>query len=232
MIDTSQNSAAKLRRYYYKRLFREQIEQELERYLITENFDSLFPRLKSLVQGKARSYAKKCLSKGLRIYEDDFESVFWEIALDLANDTSYRNVFFFDALSNRLESRAKNIIRDACADKRKALTFATTLTENKERKIQRSSNYRATKTGRRPLIHLDGFNPTENQAIANIIVEQMAQDESLTDEERRLFQLMHQNPDASLQELADELGTYKQKVKRMISRLRSKLGKYYFEEEM
>ena len=94
MIETSQNSAAKLRRYYYKRLFREQIEQELERYLITENFDSLFPRLKSLVQGKARSYAKKCLSKGLRIYGDDFESVFWEVALDLANDTSYRNIFF------------------------------------------------------------------------------------------------------------------------------------------
>ncbi|MFC6457451.1 hypothetical protein ACFQBO_28695, partial [Paenibacillus vulneris] len=68
----------------------------------------------------------------------------------------------------------------------------------------------------------------EDDAISRIIIEQMAADTSLSDHERHLFNFLCESPDATLQEMADELGLRDRKqASRVKERLAIKLRKYY-----
>lgn len=186
----------------------DKLELEIERFLVTENFDKLYGMLKTFIVGKSRKYTRRYQTRGLRIYEDDFSSVLWEATLELLHDTSFRKNSFRVVLNHRLEDRARNIVRHHMADKRRALTIAMPI----------SATYPSNED-------------VESAVINKINVEQLSNDSTLTVNERRLLNLLKQYPLASNQDLAVLLGyTYREKVRRLKLNLRKKGEKYFADD--
>ncbi|WP_133309142.1 hypothetical protein [Aeribacillus pallidus] len=200
-----------LRKEMRKRAYDEQLETEVERYKTTGDFNKLFRMLKSYVNEKSKTYVKEYQARGLRVYFDDFAGPLWDAAMDLIEDDGYRKNTFRVVLNHRLNDRAKNVIRDLMTDKRKALTTASEFDEVLEETIP------------------DKTVDVEETAINRVLIEQMSHDESLTDEEKRLFQLLRADPEASNQKLAEKMEyKHKEKIRRLKENLREKLARYYY----
>jgi RNA polymerase sigma factor (sigma-70 family) len=73
---------------------------------------------------------------------------------------------------------------------------------------------------------IDWMNPQEDEILNRLTVEAMINDESLTGEERAVLVLMYEDPCASHQEIADELGLNRRTVSRIIQRLGKKLVRH------
>ena len=74
--------------------------------------------------------------------------------------------------------------------------------------------------------YADNFN-LENAVVQKLLLEKIFKEPSLTDEERKLLKLMYDNPNITLDELANQMKWgYREKVRRTLKRIRMKLQKY------
>lgn len=190
--------------------YKEDLDAGVTRYQVTEDFNPLGKRIQSIIRGKARKYAN--LYRNRRLYEDDFESEFWVVAWELASETHYDGgTPYLDKLNRRLDSRAISVVRKTYTEKRRAFHEALPLDKCQDMKAP---------------------NSVENHVTDKLLIEQMANDPDLTDQERAMFHLLSDDPDMTLQELADELGlSGRMQASRVRDRLFSKLRSKYSEEE-
>lgn len=152
------------------------------------------------------------------MYKDDFESEFWFTAWQVAEHGGWKGHFFADTLLGKngaLEKRARELIRHAYREKRRHYHTALSLNDELVKYVK------------------DPFD-LEEEVTNKLFIEQMVNDPELSDAERRLLLAVLDDHEASLSELADRLGfKHKEQVRRVLLRLRKKLGKWlsYFDSE-
>lgn len=172
-------------------------------------FEELHKQTDAFVKREAQRWAKRC--RNYRLYEDDFESEFRFVVARAALSYTGERGSFFDYLRVALRNAARDMIRSTLSKKNRINHLALSLEDDKVR--QRVDE-------------LYSVNP-EDQAIARVIVSEMAADRTLTDVERALFEYLRKYPDATLQEMADAIGVKDRKqASRVKERLASKLYKY------
>lgn len=186
-------------------------EERGEETPFRHGFDELSKQTDSFVKREAQKWAKSC--RKYRLYEDDFESIFRftvaKAALRYEGDGS-----FFDYLRGAIRNAGRDLVRRALTKKNRITHLALSLDDEQvKREVERRAN-----TAR----------SAEDEAISRIVIEQMAADRTLTEQDRRLFNFLHTAPDATLQEIADELGLRDRKqASRVKERLANKLRKFY-----
>jgi hypothetical protein len=235
---TNKTAAAKLRAEIARReaenKWKERVELEWQRYLITEDWTQFYPYIKRLVESSARYYANYRY-KNARIYYDDFFSCFQYVAWQIANETHYSgDVKFLDRLKKRLNSRAVDLFREFTTQGDTALTFAVNIDKLPEREYaSKSTNYRTKNEKRRTNVVRNKIpleyerRHLENTACNRVFVEQLINDPVLNDTERRLLVYIYRNPDSTTRQWARAVGLkHHEQAARMMRQIRKKLKKY------
>lgn len=178
--------------------------------LYSHGFDDLAKETDAFVKREAQWWAKSC--RKYRIYEDEFESYFRFVVCRAALRYDGEKGTFFDYLRGAIRNAGRDLVREALTKKNRINHLALSLEdETVTRKVEQK--YHAPSA--------------EEEALNRIIIEQMAQDDSLTDQERQLFEFLREYPDATLQEMADEIGVgSRMQASRIKDRLAKKLQKY------
>lgn len=235
---TSRAAAAKLRAEIARResenKWKERVEFEWQRYLITEDWTQFYPYIKRLVESSARYFANYRY-KNARIYYADFFSCFQYVAWQIANETHYAGkINFHDRLKKRLNSRAVDLYREFTTQGDKTLTFAVNIDKLPEREYAfESTNYR-TKSEKRGTNIIRNKIPLEyecrrleNDVCNRLFVEQMLNDPILNDTERRLLVYIYRSPDSTTRQQARAVGLkHHEQVRRMLDKIGGKLRRY------
>jgi hypothetical protein len=178
----------------------------------SEGFHVLARPLRSTIRFYSSKWTRKISKTALRLTSEDFESEMWEEAwLFLQSGRANPQFYLLEQLQLRFDSRALDVIRSAMRKKRAPDLTALPLPHLFE------ETYPDPVTSR-----------LQDHIVASDTVSHMLADESLTDEEHLLLVFLYENPNATLQEIAELRGTpYRQTAKRAIGRLRTKLLPHY-----
>lgn len=210
-----------IRGHWEREKYKKQMDEAHTRFQVTEDFYPLGQRIKGIIKGKARKFANRYRNR--RLYEDDFESEFWKVAWELALEEQYDGgTPFIDKLNNRLESRAISLVRSTKADSRRALHEAVPID-----KAQVKVNGQKI-----PLVEvLAAPGNVEMDVVNSHFLDQMEQDDDLTGQERTMLRLLRQDPDMTLQDLAEDMGLgSRMQASRIKERLFTKLRTKYSKE--
>jgi hypothetical protein len=181
-------------------------EKEQVRY----GFDALSDQTDAYIKREAERWARSC--RKYRIYEDDFESQFRYTVAKSALSFQGEYGTFFDYLRTSINNAGRDLVRHALTKKNRINHLAESLDDEKvARKVDKQYTSRSA----------------EDEAIPRIIVAEMAADTTLNEQERKLFEFLRIDPDATLQEMADGIGVRDRKqASRVKARLADKLRKY------
>ncbi|HEU4963640.1 MAG TPA: hypothetical protein VFV52_07240 [Bacilli bacterium] len=161
-----------------------------------------------LIRSRARKNGEKW--RNIRLCEADFESCFWGEAWNVIADYTWHSGYYlYETLDLAFSRRALDLVRAALRKKRAIWSKSLPLADD-----------------------FENFWPDEFVNIESEVTDQMVVDEmigywSLTNAERQLLVALLDDPEASLQELADRCGLpNKMSVSRMKDRLKQKLALY------
>lgn len=174
-------------------------------------FDELSRQTDAFIIREARTWARRC--RKYRLYEDEFESQFRLTVVKAALRYKGEHGAFFDYLRISIRNAARDLIRCALTKKNRINHLALSLDD--EQTAQEVEHRMGTTRS------------AEDEAITRIVVDQMAADTTLTNQERGLFEYLRSDPDATLQEMADAIGVRDRKqASRIKGRIAKKLRKY------
>ncbi|WP_113032866.1 hypothetical protein [Paenibacillus contaminans] len=207
--------------FYYANIYFQETQGDMSEFeaFVRRITDPLDPSSNRLLDRKARRYAARY--RKLRIYEDDFRSEFnTVIAVFMARLS--RGEFTGDNIMKQLSKafhyRAVDLVRKA-----KSKTYSI------NHLVARLDDA-VIKVNGQPALLIDAMaasDNTEKQVIDRTTIEEMASEPSLTEQERKLFEYLRTDPEATLQEMADTVGLRDRKqAQRVRQRLADKLRKY------
>lgn len=216
--------------YFHRR--REQVEDAWAKYLLEclgrkergepepyrYGYDDLAKHTDYFIGSQAKQYARRY--QKIRLYEDDFEGLFRIKVADAAlRYPAKEGGYFFDFLRTVIRNAAVDLIRSATTEKNKVNHLAKSL----DKEITNDEGFETSIIQTLP----DESMNTEGMALNRVLIDEMAGDSTLTEQERQLFQYLRSYPDATLQEMADEIGVRDRKqASRIKERLSKKLQKY------
>lgn len=194
------------------------IEDIVDDCYCTDYFTDLYLALQLTIKAVADSYGRRWANK--RLSSHDFESVFWLETYKLFKKYTEEGLnpdfVFFETLKLMLERRATDVIRKATKTKKGAIQHdIDSLGESFEQTFPDTVD-------------------TEKEVTDRIFVDMLIADETLTDDERQLLEIIYVNPGATLRELAEQTEfNHPEKVKRAMNRIRKKIAKYkeFFDDE-
>ncbi|MFB7140953.1 hypothetical protein ACFCYN_14975 [Gottfriedia sp. NPDC056225] len=163
----------------------------------------------STVIASARRWSHNAQSSGIRLYVDDFEEVFWKAVLDMIwYDYDSRSDFWlYEHIMKKMRSNALDLIKWAKRDKRVNDYTAASIEEMQIADQQTSS--------------------IENNVTDTLLVQQIMNDPSLSENERVLLRFLYDKPEATLRDISKELGLgHPQKASRLLEKVQKKLTKY------
>lgn len=174
-------------------------------------FDNLANQTNAFVKREAAKWAYRC--KAYRLYADDFESDFrFKVASSALNYPFEKNGKFFDYLRKVLANAALDLIRSAKTKKNAVNHMAKSL-DRPSVLLKYERNHHVPSP--------------EQDVLSSMMIEEMANEPTLAEEERQMFRLLSNDPEMTLQELADELGLKsRMQASRTKERLARKLQKY------
>lgn len=183
------------------------LEDAYNHAVLTDEYDALYDELLKVIKFWSEYYYCTCYN--LRLDYGDFFEVMINAAVDTTNKYSSNSDFsLFQTLQLVLKNRGIDLIRKAKANKRAIWHKAARLPDNFD------------------TTYADDFN-LENAVVQKILLEKIFKDPSLTEEERKLLKLMYDDPNITLDELANRMEWgYREKVRRTLKRIRMKLQKY------
>lgn len=198
---------------YAWQIYKEEAEK---RYLNGEEspysaeFEELNRQTDAFIRREAQRFARSC--RQYRIFEDDFESHFRFTVMKAALAYDGDRGTFFDYLRGAIRNAGRDLIRKAKAKERQINHLAVSFDDEKiARKIEEQHSEQGI----------------EVEVVNRSLIEEMAADKTLTPQERQLFNFLRSYPEATLQEMADELGLRDRKqASRIKERLARKLRKY------
>ncbi|TLS53384.1 hypothetical protein FE782_03690 [Paenibacillus antri] len=174
------------------------------------DFDELSRQTDAFVRREAGKWARMC--RKYRLYEDDFESHFRLTVAKTALRYKGEQESFFDYLRISIRNAGRDLVRDALRKKNRINHLALSLDDE-----EIAAKVEAQTTGR----------SAEDEAVTSILIAELAGEPSLNDQERMLFDFLCEDPDATLQDMADAIGVRDRKqASRVRQRLANKLRKY------
>ncbi len=168
-------------------------------------YEMIRPNITRVAERYERKYSRKRLSR------HEFESALWKVAWDIVepDKVAHNGFLLLELLELAWERRAVNVVRDA-------------LNPRQERFEHIMLSYDDTVDRKRP-----DKRHFEEEIVNSMLVRQMLEEESLTEKERMFLQLLYENSDASLRELAGLMGyRHYMQAERIRERLRVKLDQY------
>jgi DNA-directed RNA polymerase specialized sigma24 family protein len=186
------------------------VERAYENEYPDDACDKICRILKTQVQSKVKYFSNRARYGGLRLYTDDFEEVFWKVVLVMIwYDYDSRSDFWlYENIFKKIDSVAIDLIRWAKRDCRK-------------------HDYMALSIDAMVDIPDPSTSQLEEDVANSDLIEQMMMDSTLNERERSLLRYLYDKPDASFQEIANDLNLkHKETARRVMVRLRKKLYKY------
>jgi hypothetical protein len=193
-----------------------QIEKLWERYALALNAyekekaqHNLLKQLSFVLKGKAKAAGAQWNNS--RLSAADFESIFFEEAWKLCDTYNhYSDFYFYETFLLRLKRRGIDLVRQRTKTKQGAF-------ELKVRRLkEEAANYLPDK-------QID----VEGDTLNRLVVTQILNDKTLTEQERRLLRAKYENPNATNTELAREAGLkHHYDVTRIFEKVRAKLAAY------
>lgn len=174
-----------------------------------ENMQRLLNSFKFMLHRKAEAGERKWKNK--RLHKDDFLSVFYETAGKLCDDyCHYQAFYFYETLCLAIDRRGIDLTRKLTTKQGRFEVAALPL-------FDETADYL-------PDISVD----IENDVVTNDLVGRILKDESLTDKERRLLQIIYDNPKTSNPAISvlSDLKSHQQ-VDRYLNRIQNKLSFNY-----
>ncbi len=180
-------------------------------YWDDEDWTKVRKMVEKTVQFYSQLWERKAQSSGIRLYRDDFEELFWGVVWDVIESYDWRKDFYLlETLELAFKSRALDKIRWAKRHKRAHEYTAAQLPENVGRDIRFADKQ-----------------DIENEVVNRLTVEEMFEEQSLTEKERSLLAFLYDKPDATLDEMASSLAiSHKEMARRVLLGLRKKLSQY------
>jgi|GEM_PF-5077346 len=173
-------------------------------------FEKLSWQTNAFVKREAERWARNC--RKYRLYEDDFESDFRFAVAKAALRYDGAKGSFFDYLRGTIRNAGRDVVRNALTKKRRINHLAKSLGDEKIQK-QYEKSFQAPSA--------------EQLALLDTAISEMASEPSLDGQEQNLLQYLRKYPDATLQEMADEIGVRDRKqASRVKERLANKVRKY------
>ncbi|MCY8938085.1 hypothetical protein [Peribacillus frigoritolerans] len=186
-----------------------QIEKLWESYALNrtdESRDKLLNSLKFCIHQKAEAWERKWKNK--RLYKEDFQTIFYETAWKLCDDYShYQEFYFYETLCLAFKRRGIDLTRKLRTKQGRFEVNALPL-------LEETSQYLPDK-------RVD----IENDVLNRDLIERVLTDESLTEQERGLLQVIYDNPDSSNRDIAILAGlNHHHQVTRSLTKIKGKLN--------
>jgi hypothetical protein len=177
---------------------------------------TLYNLLKREIRTKAEYYEGKY--SGFRVSRHDFESAFIAELLRLGRqDLTNEKYTFYEALQRAYPRRAIDVVRAQTGRRGGKVVSGQKAIESELLPLNEITERSIISCGR----------SVEDVATDRALIGAMNSDPALTNDERKLFKALADDPDASLRELATICGfSNAMKAKRTLESLREKLAKY------
>jgi hypothetical protein len=170
---------------------------------------SLLKQLSFVLKGKARAAGAQWHNR--RLSSADFESIFFEEAWKLCDDYNhYSDFYFYETFLLVLKRRGIDLVRKRTKTKQGAFELEV------RRLREEAADYLAdTKVN------------VEEETINSLVVTQIFNDKTLTEQERRLLRTKYENPNLTKAELARAAGLkHHYEVTRIFDKVKTKLAAY------
>jgi hypothetical protein len=161
------------------------------------------------LKSKVKYWSNRVRYGGIRLYPDDFEEVFWDAVQTMVlQDYNGGDFWLYENILKKIDSKALDLIRWAKRNKRKHDYMALSVDAILDMPDPRTSH-------------------VEDDFCNRDLIIQMMLEPSLSNQERCLLRYLFDEPDASLRQIAADLGLgHQETTRRLLNRLQKKLAAY------